>query len=221
MRRLSLIAFIILCSAGVRIAAQSGAPNGEWRTYGGDLGSTRYAALDQINKDNFNKLEVAWRFKADQLGGRPEYNYESTPLMVNGVVYSTAGTRRAVVALDLGDHQVLGRHLEIVLSVSGRRLHDLGDVPRVRRWQEAQDRQGVVDRLAADDVDDQARLARRYLHALADGIGGAVGAAWWHGYFRLTCEVRSDLCEWPRKWRVSANSPSLWPTMFSVTKIGT
>ena len=43
--------------------AQSGAKNGEWRTYGGDLGSTRYSPLDQINAANFNKLEVAWRFK--------------------------------------------------------------------------------------------------------------------------------------------------------------
>src|SRR5439155_17030054 len=52
------------------IAAQSGAPNGQWPTYGGDLGNTRYAPLDQINADNFNKLEVAWRFKTDNLGPR-------------------------------------------------------------------------------------------------------------------------------------------------------
>jgi len=53
-------------------AAQTGAKNGEWRTYGGDLGSTRYSPLDQINAQNFNKLEVAWRFKTDSLGPRPE-----------------------------------------------------------------------------------------------------------------------------------------------------
>jgi glucose dehydrogenase len=41
------------------VAGQSGTTSGEWRTYGGDLGSTRYAPLDQINADNFNKLEVA------------------------------------------------------------------------------------------------------------------------------------------------------------------
>jgi len=74
--------------------AQSGTKNGEWRSYGGDLGSTRYAPLDQINSGNFDKLEVAWRFKTDYLGPRPEYQYESTPLMVHGVVYCTGGSRR-------------------------------------------------------------------------------------------------------------------------------
>src|SRR3979409_970862 len=75
---------------------------GEWATYGADLASTRYSPLDQITKDNFNKLEVAWRFKTDALGPRPEFNFQGTPLMVDGVVYSTAGTRRTVVALDAG-----------------------------------------------------------------------------------------------------------------------
>ena len=91
---------------------QTGAKNGEWRRYGGDLGSTRYAPLDQINAGNFNKLEVAWRFKTDNLGPRPEFNYESTPLMANGVLYTTAGTRRAVVALDAASGELLWMHRE-------------------------------------------------------------------------------------------------------------
>ncbi|HEX6895036.1 MAG TPA: pyrroloquinoline quinone-dependent dehydrogenase [Bryobacteraceae bacterium] len=92
--------------------AQSGAQNGEWRSYGGDLGSTRYSPLDQINASNFNKLEVAWRFKTDSLGPRPEYQFESTPLMVHGVVYTTAGSRRAVVALDAASGEMLWMHAE-------------------------------------------------------------------------------------------------------------
>jgi quinoprotein glucose dehydrogenase len=80
--------------------AQRGAASGEWRTYGGDLGHTRYAPLDQIDAKNFSTLEIAWRFKTDNLGPRPEFQFESTPLMANGVLYSTVGTRRAVVALD-------------------------------------------------------------------------------------------------------------------------
>src|SRR5690349_10905886 len=83
-----------------RAAAQSGAKDGEWRTYGGDLGNTRYSPLDQINAANFNKLEVAWHFKTDSLGPRPEYQYEGTPLMVHGKLYTTAGSRRAVVCLN-------------------------------------------------------------------------------------------------------------------------
>src|SRR5262245_19599771 len=69
------------------VAGQSGAKNGEWTTYGGDLANRRYAPLDQINAGNFNKLEIAWRFKTENLGPRPETQFESTPLMARGVVY--------------------------------------------------------------------------------------------------------------------------------------
>jgi quinoprotein glucose dehydrogenase len=90
--------------------AQRGAPNGEWPTYGGDLGHTRYAPLDQIDASNFNRLEIAWRFKTDSLGPNREFNFQSTPLMIDGVVYSTAGSRRAVVALDAGNGELLWIH---------------------------------------------------------------------------------------------------------------
>jgi quinoprotein glucose dehydrogenase len=92
--------------------AQSGAKNGEWRSYAADVGSTRYSALDQINASNFNKLEVAWRFKTDNLGPRPEFQYEGTPLMANGVLYATAGSRRAVVALNPATGEQLWMHSE-------------------------------------------------------------------------------------------------------------
>jgi quinoprotein glucose dehydrogenase len=64
------------------------------------LGNTRYSALDQINAANFYKLQVGWRFSTANLGPSLETNLESTPLMVKGVFYSTAGTRRSVIALD-------------------------------------------------------------------------------------------------------------------------
>ena len=73
---------------------------GEWPTYSGDIKGSRYSPLDQINAANFNKLEIAWRLKTDNLGPRLEYKLEGTPLMVNGVIYAVGGTRRAVVALD-------------------------------------------------------------------------------------------------------------------------
>src|SRR5579864_7829597 len=97
---------------GAVVLAQSGASSGEWRTYGGDTGNTRYSPLDQINASNFNNLEIAWRFKADALGPRPEYQFEATPLEVDGVLYSTAGTRRAVVALDAATGEMLWMHSE-------------------------------------------------------------------------------------------------------------
>ncbi|MBV8842932.1 MAG: PQQ-binding-like beta-propeller repeat protein [Bryobacterales bacterium] len=94
------------------VHAQQGAKNGEWPTYGGDLGNSRYSALDQINASNFNKLEVAWRFKTDSLGPRVENNLEGTPLMVKGILYATAGTRRSVVALDAATGELLWVHGE-------------------------------------------------------------------------------------------------------------
>src|SRR5204863_350278 len=61
---------------------------------------------------NFNQLEVAWRFKTDNLGTRPEYKLEGTPLMVKGVVYATGGTRRSVVALDARSGELIWVHAE-------------------------------------------------------------------------------------------------------------
>ena len=70
--------------------------NGEWPYYTADVKGSRYSPLDQINASNFNQLEVAWRFKTDNLGTRPEFKLEGTPLMVKGLIYATGGTRRSV-----------------------------------------------------------------------------------------------------------------------------
>src|SRR6202050_1616061 len=114
MKRMSagVISAICALSCTLPVSGQTGAKNGEWRTYGGDLGNTHYSPLDQIAAGNFSKLQVAWRFKTDNLGPRPEFNFEGTPLMANGVIYSTAGTRRAVVALDGATGELLWVHGE-------------------------------------------------------------------------------------------------------------
>src|SRR5579863_9028028 len=109
---LILPALILFAFGAAPLDAQSGAKNGEWPTYGGDLGNTRYSPLDQINADNFNKLQVAWRFKTDHQGPRPEFQLESTPLMVHGILYTTAGSRRAVLALDAVTGELLWTHSE-------------------------------------------------------------------------------------------------------------
>src|SRR5262249_25213768 len=69
-----------------------------------------YSPLDQIDASNFNKLEVAWRFKTDNLGPYPEYKLEGTPLVVKGVMYTTGGTRRSVIALDARTGEVIWTH---------------------------------------------------------------------------------------------------------------
>src|SRR5207302_7272393 len=105
-----LIAALAFTSADLR-GQQPAKPKGaEWPVYGGDLASTRYSPLDQITAENFNKLEIAWRFKTDALGPRPEFNFEGTPLMIGGVLYTTAGSRRAVVALDAATGEMLWMH---------------------------------------------------------------------------------------------------------------
>jgi quinoprotein glucose dehydrogenase len=94
-------------------ASTSGQPstqNGEWPSYNGDIKGTRYSPMDQIDGSNFNKLEVAWRFKTDNLGPFPEYKLEGTPLMVKGVLYTTGGTRRSVIALDGTTGELMWAH---------------------------------------------------------------------------------------------------------------
>jgi glucose dehydrogenase len=109
----SLMLAVVLASwTTASVHGQAGAPQGEWRTYGGDLGHTRYSPLDQITAANFSKLEVAWRFKTDNLGPRLEFNLQSTPLVVGGRLYSTGGTRRAVVSLDAATGELRWVHRE-------------------------------------------------------------------------------------------------------------
>jgi len=89
--------------AGAALAQPYGQPStakGDWPWYFADPSGSRFSPQDQINAANFNKLELAWHFKTDAMGAHPEYKLEGTPLEINGTVYTTAGSRRAVVALD-------------------------------------------------------------------------------------------------------------------------
>jgi len=81
-------------------SGQTGAKNGEWPAYRGDQASTGYSPADLINRDNVKNLQVAWTWKFDNYGGAASETVttETTPLMVNGVLYFTAGARRTVVA---------------------------------------------------------------------------------------------------------------------------
>jgi quinoprotein glucose dehydrogenase len=90
--------------------AHPGLPDTEWRHYASDQANTRYSPLEQINADNFNDLEVAWRFKTDALGQRREYQFEATPLLIKGRLFLTAGARRDCVALDARTGELLWMH---------------------------------------------------------------------------------------------------------------
>jgi quinoprotein glucose dehydrogenase len=91
---------MILTLITLGVLVQHGATGGEWRFWGGDAGSTRYAALDQITRDNVAKLEVAWRWRAANFGPAPETYYRATPVYADGLLYTVAGERRAVAAID-------------------------------------------------------------------------------------------------------------------------
>ena len=133
----ALAAVLLTAVSPGTLQAQSGAAGGEWASYGGDLGHTRYAPLDQITADNFGDLEVAWRFKTDNLGPVPEFRFQSTPLMVDGMLYSTGGSRRAVVALDAATGELNwiyslaegGRGEAAPRQLSGRGLAYWGGAP--------------------------------------------------------------------------------------------
>jgi quinoprotein glucose dehydrogenase len=79
----------------------------EWRYYGGNLAAQRYSALDWINRDNVANLRVAWRFGTGNFGPRPEPRNEATPLMIDGVLYTTVGATRNVVAIDPSSGEML------------------------------------------------------------------------------------------------------------------
>jgi quinoprotein glucose dehydrogenase len=106
---------LLLVFAGLSIAllamfpvlAQQGAKSGEWRAYGADEGSTRYSLLDQINRENIKDLRVAWVWKSDSLLPNPQPTSETTPIMVNGVLYFSMDQKRFIVAADAGTGETI------------------------------------------------------------------------------------------------------------------
>ena len=105
---------VALVALTASVSGQSGyqpsTAKGDWTHYTADVRGTKYIPLDQINASNFNQLEVAWRLKTDNLGTRPEYKLEGTPIAIKGVLYATAGTRRSVIAVDGASGEILWTH---------------------------------------------------------------------------------------------------------------
>jgi len=109
MRRLIFLALLIaVLSWPFPGRGQTGAKNGEWRAYSAEEASTRYSPLDQITRDNVRNLEVAWTWRFDNYGTAAQTaTTETTPIMIGGVLYFTAGQRRTVVAADAGTGETL------------------------------------------------------------------------------------------------------------------
>ncbi len=94
------------------VSAEQAATVGEWRYIGGDAGHTRYAPLDQINADNFEELELAWVWRGDNFGPRIDHLFRSIPLYVDGILYTVAGERRTVVAIDAATGETIWTYRE-------------------------------------------------------------------------------------------------------------
>jgi quinoprotein glucose dehydrogenase len=138
--------------AGYRAQDRSN-PKGEWRHQSGDAFGTRFAPLDQINATNFSKLEAAWTFRGDNFGPEPYPNSRSTPTYINGMLYSVAGQRRTVVAMDPKTGEVIWTYRE----------------PNTTRWQRSM-RSGYGKGVAYAEIDGRGVIYLTspgfFLHAL-------------------------------------------------------
>ncbi|MBF8288296.1 MAG: hypothetical protein HW381_1404, partial [Candidatus Rokubacteria bacterium] len=100
-------------AGGLASVAQDRAnPIGEWRYLGGDASQTRYSPLDQVNAGNFGKLQVAWVWRGDNFGPTVDSVFRSTPLYVDGMLYTVAGERRTVAAIDPATGETLWTYRE-------------------------------------------------------------------------------------------------------------
>ncbi len=113
---------LTLVLAAPPAAAQYGAVDGEWRSYAGDNGSTKYSPLDQIDAGNFEDLRIAWRWQSvdgnvdlEALPRRADdrpisiRGLQATPLMIDGVLYLTTALYQAA-AVDAGTGETLWVH---------------------------------------------------------------------------------------------------------------
>jgi quinoprotein glucose dehydrogenase len=97
-KRTPLWTCLLVVAVAAAPAAQQGAGGGQWRWHGGDLGSTKYAPLDQIDRNNVSQLRIAWRRPAvdpDLVANEQNFGYShdfrATPLMIDGVLYGSNG----------------------------------------------------------------------------------------------------------------------------------
>jgi quinoprotein glucose dehydrogenase len=176
----------VLCAAVLSTWAapisgqERGTPPGEWLYWGGDAWSTRYSPLDQINADNFESLEVAWIWRGDNYSTVPQRLLRATPLYAEGKLFSVAGSRRAVVAIDPTTGETLWMFRE----------------PTTKRWEDSM-RKNYGKGVAYDVVDGRGVIyvvtPAFFLHALDAETGRPVETFGYKG----TVDLLDDLGDWP------------------------
>ena len=140
---------LVVVAAHPPLMAQQGSADGEWPYYAGDIGSTKYAPLDQITRENVTSLEVAWRRPAVDrtiLEQVPSLsvtrNLTATPLMVDGVVYTSNGVG-LVEAFDPGTGETIWVQEPMDPAPDGYRG---AETRGVAYWTDGRDQRIVVQR---------------------------------------------------------------------------
>ena len=72
-----------------------------WAMQAGDMYNQRYSKLNQINKGNVGKLQVAWTFSTGVLRG-----HEGSPLVIDGTMYLHSPFPNKVFAIDLDTQKI-------------------------------------------------------------------------------------------------------------------
>ncbi len=101
----ALVLALISLAPGCGKGLERSAAHQEWRVYKGDLGSSSYSSLDQINRANVGRLQVAWTFRS---GDERLYTIECNPIVIDGIMYLTTPMLR-VFALDAATGEVRWR----------------------------------------------------------------------------------------------------------------
>ncbi len=104
----TLVAVVLFATSAV-VAEHPGTKDGQWHYLGGDSEHTRYSPADQINASNFNDLEEAWVWDGASFNAR---SGRSTPSYIDGILYTVAGPRRHVVAIDPESGETLWSYRE-------------------------------------------------------------------------------------------------------------
>ena len=106
MQRASLLLFpffavVVLAAAqGRRPDTATAGDYRGWAFYGGGPDQIRYSSLDQINRGNVKRLEVAWTYDSGEPGG-----LQTQPIVVDGVLYGYTPTHKTfALRADTGEH---------------------------------------------------------------------------------------------------------------------
>src|SRR5919108_2316965 len=167
---------LLICSGAVAAAQDRGNPPGEWRYWGADAWSTRYSPLEQIDRANFGRLQVAWVWRGDNFGPTVDNILRATPQYIRGKLYTVAGARRTVVAVDPATGETLWTFRE----------------PNTKRFERSM-RQNYGKGIAYDEVDGRGVIyvvtPAFFLHALDAETGRPVATFGKNG----TVDLLADL----------------------------